>query len=79
MSTLWDTHYGLSEPKLEALGTCLVENLEKGFIQSSKSLARVPFLFVNKIDGSLHLCVNYRGLNKIIRGSKHENVHNDMV
>ena len=43
----------------------LDENLEKGFIQLSKSLAGAPILFVKKKDGSLCLCVNYRGLNKI--------------
>ena len=58
--------YGLSEPELQALLTYLDENLEKGFIQPSKSPTRAPILFVKKKYGSLRLCVDYRGLNKII-------------
>mgnify|MGYP000532974220 FL=1 len=57
--------YGLSEPELEALRTYLDENLAKGFIQPSKSPVGAPILFVKKKDGSLRLCVDYRGLNKI--------------
>ena len=57
--------YGLSEPELEALRTYLAENLAKGFIQPSKSPAGAPILFVKKKDGSLRLCVDYRGLNKV--------------
>ena len=57
--------YGLSEPKVEALRTYLAENLAKVFIQPSKSPAQAPILFVKKKDGSLRLCVDYRGLNKV--------------
>ena len=57
--------YGLSEPELEALCKYLAANLVNGFIQSSKSPARAPILFVKKNDGSLHLCVDYGGLNKV--------------
>ncbi len=39
------------------------KNLEKGFIQHSKSPANVLILFVKKKDGSLCMCVNYRGQN----------------
>jgi hypothetical protein len=41
------------------------ENLAKGFIRHSKSPAGAPCFFVKKKDGSLRLCVDYRGLNKI--------------
>ena len=38
-------------------------NLVSNFIRPSKSLAGAPILFVRKKNGSLRLCVNYRGLN----------------
>jgi len=41
------------------------ENLAKNFIQHSKSPTGAPILFVKKKDGSLQMCVDYRGLNKI--------------
>jgi hypothetical protein len=41
------------------------DNLRKGFIRHSQSPAAAPILFVKKPDGSLRLCVDYRGLNKI--------------
>jgi hypothetical protein len=44
----------------------LDSSLEKGWIRNSKSPAGAPILFVLKSDGSLRLCVDYRGLNKII-------------
>ena len=39
------------------------ENLSKGFIRASSLPAEAPILFVKKSDGSLRLCVDYRGLN----------------
>jgi hypothetical protein len=59
--------YGLSKPELQALHDYLTKNLAKGFVQHSKSLAGTPILFVKKKDGSLRLCVDYRGLNKITK------------
>jgi predicted aspartyl protease len=56
--------YPLSRTELEALQKWLNENLSKGFIRASSSLAGAPILFVKKSDGSLRLCVDYRGLNK---------------
>jgi hypothetical protein len=51
--------YPLSQTKLAALQEFLEENLAKGFIQESKSLARAPILFVPKKDRGLRLCVDY--------------------
>jgi len=50
---------------LKALHEYIKENLGKGFIHQSESPAGAPILFVKKKDGSLHLCVDYRGLNKV--------------
>jgi hypothetical protein len=57
--------YRLSTMELETLHDYIQENLARGFIQPSESPAGAPVLFVKKKDGSLRLCVDYRGLNKI--------------
>lgn len=57
--------YSLSELELKALKTYLDENLATGFIKPSSSPAGAPILFVKKKDGSLRLCVDYRGLNAV--------------
>ena len=57
--------YPLSPRELDALKDFLEENLAKGFIRESKSLTGAPILFAPKKDGSLRLCVDYRGLNSI--------------
>jgi hypothetical protein len=57
--------YNLSQTELKALHEYIKENLNKGFIRRSESPAGAPILFVKKKDGSLRLCVDYRGLNKV--------------
>ena len=59
------TIYSLSPVELETLQTFIDENLCTGFIQPSSSPHAAPVLFVKKKDGSLQLCVDFRGLNKI--------------
>ena len=49
----------------------VTENLRSGFIRSSSSPAGAPILFVKKKDGSLRLCHDFRGLNKITRKDKY--------
>ena len=51
--------------ELETLKTYIKTNLANGFICPSKSSANTPILFDKKPNGSLQLCVNYRGLNNI--------------
>jgi len=51
--------YGMSHQQLQTLKDYIEENLEKGFICHSSSLAGAPVLFVKKGDGSLRLCVDY--------------------
>ena len=57
--------YCLTPTELEVLRRELDQNLARGFIQPSTSLAGAPILFVKKKDGDLRLCMDYRGLNKI--------------
>ena len=57
--------YSLGPVELETLKTYIETNLANGFIRASKSPAGAPILFVRKPDGSLCLCVNYRGLNNL--------------
>ncbi len=57
--------YPLSDSERAELRAQLKEALEKGFIRPSTSSAGAPILFVKKKDGSLRLCVDYRGLNAI--------------
>ena len=55
----------LCQSELQALKEYLQVNLDREFIQHSKSPYGASVLFVKKKDGSLRLCVDYRGLNNI--------------
>ncbi|SAL96256.1 hypothetical protein [Absidia glauca] len=57
--------YSLSRDELTELSNYITANLKNGFIRQSTSPAGAPIMFVKKKDGSLRLCVDYRGLNKI--------------
>ena len=61
------TVYSLSQTELGALRTFINEHLSYGFIKQSTSTHGAPVLFVRKKDGSLCLCVDYRGLNKLTK------------
>ncbi|CEH18636.1 retrotransposon nucleocapsid protein [Ceraceosorus bombacis] len=57
--------YPLSARELTELWEYLDTMLANGFIRRSTSPAAAPILFVPKKDGSMRLCVDYRGLNAI--------------
>jgi len=61
------TIYSLSKFEQEALKEFIDENLTNGFICSMSSPHGALVLFVKKKDGSLQLCVDFRGLNKITK------------
>ncbi len=55
----------LSEYQLKTLREYIDENLANRFIRPSKSSAGAPVLFTLQPDGTLRLCINYRGLNSM--------------
>ncbi|GBG80757.1 hypothetical protein CBR_g31312, partial [Chara braunii] len=55
--------YRLSIPKATELKRQLEELLRLGFIKPSNSPWVAPVLFARKADGTLRLCIDYRGLN----------------
>ncbi len=57
--------YSLGPMELETLKAYIENNLASGFIRPSKSPAGAPILLDKKPDGSLRLCVAYRGLNNL--------------
>ena len=63
--------YNLSEVELQYLRKYLAEYLQRGWIRRSRSPAGAPILFAKKKDGTLRLCVDYRGLNKITVRDRH--------
>jgi len=65
------TLYSLSPVELSALWTFINENLNTGFIRPASSSHAALVLFVKKKDGSLRLCVDFRGLNKITKKDRY--------
>ena len=63
--------YSLSASEQEALKEFIEENLNTDFIQPTSSSHGAPVLFVKKKDGSLHLCVNFCGLNRISKKDRY--------
>jgi hypothetical protein len=57
--------YPLSEKELQGLCEYPRMELAAGKIRESKSPAGASMIFVPKPDGSLRLCVDYRGLNRV--------------
>jgi hypothetical protein len=66
----WGPIYNLSSKELETLRNYLDENLAQNWMRPSTSSAGAPVFFVPKKDGSLRLCMDYRGLNQITRKNR---------
>ena len=63
--------YSLSVTELATLRNFLDEHTKTGFIRPSLSPHGAPVLFARKKDGSLRLCVDFRGLNKITKKDRY--------
>ena len=63
--------YSLSASEQEALNEFIEENLNTDFIRPTSSPHGVPVLFIKKKDGSLCLCVDFRGLNHISKKDRY--------
>ena len=63
--------YSLSPMELEALQVFIDENLSNSFIRPSNSPHGAPILFVKKKSRELWLCVDYRGLNRILKKDRY--------
>ena len=62
--------YSLSQTELIALREFIDEHLATGFIRPSRSPYGALVLFAKK-DGSLRLCVDFRGLNRITKKDRY--------
>ena len=63
--------YSLSRRELDVLYEYINEKEDSGKIRRLSSTARALILFVPKPDGSLRLCIDYKGLNKITIKNKY--------
>ena len=63
--------YPMSHEKLRKVKEYLDENLSKGYIKASSEPFAAPILFVQKKDGSLRFCVDYRKLNAITKRDRY--------
>ena len=63
--------YSLSPHKLQTLREFIDEHLTNGLIHPTRSPSGVLVLFIKKKDGSLWLCIDFRGLNKITKKDRY--------
>ena len=63
--------YNILHKKLVAVKNYIKDNLQKGFIEASQSPVASSILFVQKKDGSLWLCIDYRKLNLITKKDRY--------
>ncbi|XP_027169505.1 uncharacterized protein LOC113769237 [Coffea eugenioides] len=70
-SPISKTPYRMAPAELKELKLQLQDLLDRGFIHESGSPWGAPVLFVKKNDGTLRLCIDYRGLNNVTIKNKY--------
>ena len=68
---LYKKYYRMPSSELVELKKQLDEMLQKGYIRPSSSPWGSPAIFVDKKDGSLRMCVDYRQLNDVTIKNKY--------
>jgi len=63
--------YALSQHELEELWNYIKQNEERGWIRETYSDRGSAIMFVNKKEGKLGLCVNYRALNYVTKKERY--------
>lgn len=63
--------YQMALAEMKELKKQVRELAKKGYIRNSTSSWGAPILFVKKHDGSLHLCIDYRQLNRVTVKNKY--------
>jgi hypothetical protein len=63
--------YKQTPAELEATKKYILENLDKKFIEASQSPFAAPVLFVQKPNGGLRFCVDYRKLNQLTKKDRY--------
>jgi len=61
----------MSRDELLVLRKTFTDLLDKGFIRVSNSLTIALILFVKKPGGGLQFCIDYRGLNRVIKKDRY--------
>ncbi|WP_369007447.1 reverse transcriptase family protein, partial [Pseudomonas syringae] len=61
----------MAPAEIKELRAQLDDLLSHGFIRRSQSPWGAPVFFVKKKDGSLRMCIDYRGLNKVTVRNKY--------
>ena len=61
----------MSRDELLVLRKTLTDLFDKGFIRVNNSLIAALVLFIKKPKGGLRFCINYRGLNRVIKKDRY--------
>jgi len=61
----------MSKDELLILRKTLIDLFDKGFIRVNNSLITTLILFIKKLKRGLRFCINYKGLNRVIKKDRY--------